>query len=449
MDNDIEMVESARNEVSGGTGRAYNKHLKEGRRVNLIGADDIVVTRSNFQHDDELEDGYPLDPVMHRQNTCFFVALVGFLIAMSVMLVGKVYMAPAEVDNVVGQIHVVEGGDVEIVNAPAADGSSGSGSGQEPPKGGSSGGLVTTNVAQQNPYAHGRDKTFDVSTWLHDKGRVPPQGPMKDRDRPGGVFGIGGGLGGGGDGNGGGGRFDMKKWTSAKVALSDGKMYEVVKQLNHDPKAFTEGLAFARGELYESTGINGQSSIRKLDPDTGDVLESIPLEDKYFGEGLSLVHGKAIQLTWQSRVGFIYDVSDLSKEPQNFTFTSTRNEGWGLAYSPYFNELAMSDGSDYIHFWNARNMSETRRIKVKRQNGADSRQINELEFFHGRLLANIWYEDVIISINPITGEVDKEYGTCSDPVVVSLLLFIFCSLYVCSSTYRSRFTSNTVDSSLA
>jgi glutamine cyclotransferase len=416
MDNDIEMVESAGNEETGG--RAYKSIRKaRGGGTNLGGADDIVVRGDD--DDGDLEDGYPLDPVVHRQNTCFFVAFVGFLIAMSVMVVGKVYMAPTEV-NVVGQIHSVEGGDVEIVNGPAAGGSSGSAP---------SVGKVTTGEGEPNPVAHVKDKSFDVSAWLHDKGRVPPPVPGKDRDRPGGAYGIGGVLGGGGgDGE----RFDTKKWTGAKVTLADGQMYEVVKQLHHDPKAFTEGLAFARGELYESTGMNGQSTIRKLDPETGDVLESVSLENQYFGEGLTLYHGKAIQLTWQSRVGFIYDLRDLSKKPQNFTFTSTRNEGWGLAYSPYFDELAMSDGSDYIHFWNAKNLSETRRIKVARQNGADSRQINELEFFHGRLLANIWYEDTIISINPITGEVDKEYGTVRE-LVIALWLIVFSLFATCMS----------------
>lgn len=392
MDNDIEMVENDWNNSDG------EARTAKGRAQGGGGADDIVVTSmrgggtSGKHQYDSLREDFALDPVVSRQNTCFFVSLVSFLIAITVLVVGKVYMAPTEID-LVGQLHQIEEGDVGIVDSTTNQQQDGSGSGS------------TATTTTRDPYTKGRDKNFDVSSWLHDKGRVPPLDPKDPRfhGKEKGPFG-GMGLN----------RthlFDMNKWITSKVTLADGAMFEVVEQLHHDPKAFTEGLAFARGELYESTGLNGQSSLRKLDPATGDVLETISLSDTYFGEGLTVYGRKAIQLTWKHKLGFVYDLTDLTKEPQNFTFTSTRDEGWGLAYSPYFDELAMSDGSDYIHFWDAKNFSETRRIQVKRQNGVDSSQINELEFFHGRILANVWHQDVIISINPFTGEVDKEYGT--------------------------------------
>jgi glutamine cyclotransferase len=397
MDNDIEMVENDWKESSG-QGRTTKGAGGQGEG----GADDIVVTSmrksvgpfGQHQQYDSLQEDFALDPVVSRQNTCFFVSLVSLMIAMTVLVVGKVYMAPTEID-LAGQLHQVEGGDVGIVDSTSNQQQGDSGSG-------STGSTTSTTT---DPYTKGRDKNFDVSTWLHDKGRVPPPFDPKDPRYHGKDKGPFGGMGLNRTR-----LFDMNKWIASKVTLADGTMFEVVEQLRHDPNAFTEGLAFARGELYESTGMTGRSSLRKLDPNTGDVLETIPLSDAYFGEGLTVYGRKAIQLTWKAKLGFVYDLTDLTKEPQNFTFTSTRDEGWGLAYSPYFNELAMSDGSDYIHFWDAKNFSETRRIQVKRQNGVDSSQINELEFFHGRLLANIWYQDVIISINPFTGEVDKEYG---------------------------------------
>jgi glutamine cyclotransferase len=407
MDNDIEMVENDWNQSSGQGRKTKGGGQGEG------GADDIIVASSmkrsghagkhqyDSLHDNE---DYALDPVVSRQNTCFFVSLVSLLIAMTVLVVGKVYMAPTEID-LVGQLHQIEQGEVGIVD--------GTNNQQQGDSGPGSTGSTTTATTTTDPYTKGRDKNFDVSSWLHDKGRVPPPFDPKDPRYHGKDKGPFGGMGLNRTR-----LFDMNKWIASKVTLADGKMFEVVEQLHHDPKAFTEGLAFARGELYESTGMNGRSSLRKLDPTTGDVLETISLSDTYFGEGLTVYGRKAIQLTWKHKLGFVYDLTDLTKEPQNFTFTSTRDEGWGLAYSPYFNELAMSDGSDYIHFWDAKNFSETRRIQVKRQNGVDSSQINELEFFHGRLLANIWYQDVIISINPFTGEVDKEYGAWNELLLV-------------------------------
>ena len=118
-------------------------------------------------------------------------------------------------------------------------------------------------------------------------------------------------------------------------------------------------------------------------------MESYPLEAKYFGEGLTIVKDKAIQLTYKARTGFVYDVNDLSKPPTTFSFTSTTNEGWGLTYDPHHQKLIMSDGSKYLHFWDPDTFQELRKVEVKRQKGAPSDNLNELEFWHGLVLCNV------------------------------------------------------------
>jgi glutamine cyclotransferase len=199
-------------------------------------------------------------------------------------------------------------------------------------------------------------------------------------------------------------------WLATKVTQGDGIKYEIVDQLLHDKKAFTEGLAYVNGLLYESNGLNGQSNIRTLDPATGEVVQSFPIDAKYFGEGLTFVNGKLIQLTYKSKTGFIYDATDLTKEPETFTYSSTTNEGWGLTFDAGKQELIESDGSEYLHFWDPQTFHELRKVKVVQQNGAAVKRINELEWWRGRVLANVWYQDVILVINPVTGVVEKEYG---------------------------------------
>lgn len=164
--------------------------------------------------------------------------------------------------------------------------------------------------------------------------------------------------------------------------------------------------------LYESTGLNNKSTIRTLDPLTGAVIDSYPVSGRYFGEGLVFVDDKLIQLTWKSKTGFVYDASDLTIPPQLFNFTSTRNQGWGITYDAERRELIESDGTSYLHFWDPTNFQQIRRIQVIRQNGSPAKQMNELEYWRGRVLANVWYEDTILVINPETGIVEKEYGEC-------------------------------------
>jgi len=171
----------------------------------------------------------------------------------------------------------------------------------------------------------------------------------------------------------------------------------------------SEGLTFANGVLYESNGLKGKSDIRTLDPSTGELLESHPIANKFFGEGLTYFDDKLVQLTWKSKTGFIYDAKDLNKKPETFSFATTRNQGWGTTYDPIKKEIIVGDGSNYLHFWNPKNMKQLRTIQVYRQSGQRAKNINELEFWRGRVLANVWYEDTILVIHPETGKVEKEY----------------------------------------
>ena len=116
--------------------------------------------------------------------------------------------------------------------------------------------------------------------------------------------------------------------------------------------AYRQGLTFANGELFESTGLYGQSTVRQLNPETGDVLLSINLGDEYFGEGMAYVHGRLIQITWKEATAFIYNATDLTLPPSvSFYETTKNNEGWGITYDQANHELIVSDGSANLVFW--------------------------------------------------------------------------------------------------
>jgi glutamine cyclotransferase len=210
-------------------------------------------------------------------------------------------------------------------------------------------------------------------------------------------------------------------WIAASVSLADGVQFEVVEELPHDSKAYTQGLTYFDGLLFESTGIYGESTIRTLDPNTGAVISSHALDAQYFAEGLvymPFANNQLIQLTWQSKTGFVYDRDSLlaqtSNSPANpeslFGYTTTTGEGWGITYSDETNELIVSDGSSFLHFWDPLTLQETHKVEVIRQAGDPASKINELEFWRGRVLANVWLTDIILVIHPETGVVEKEYG---------------------------------------
>lgn len=175
--------------------------------------------------------------------------------------------------------------------------------------------------------------------------------------------------------------------------------YEVVHVYPHDAKAFTQGLIYIDGHLYESTGLNGKSSLRMVELTTGRVLQEHAVPTEYFGEGLTDWGSNLIQLTWKAHKGFVYD---------QFSFSLVRTfayegEGWGITHDA--TQLIMSDGTAYLRFLDPKTFHETRRVKVTDKNGRGVESLNELEFIHGEIWANIWQEDRIARISARTGKV--------------------------------------------
>ena len=173
---------------------------------------------------------------------------------------------------------------------------------------------------------------------------------------------------------------------------------------------FRQGLTYANNRLFESTGLYGESSLLILDPNTAAVVKQVPMDPSLFGEGLAYITGNLLQITWKARKGFVYN-SDTLEVVRPFTFSTTRNEGWGITYDECRNEIIVTDGSNNLHFWDPATLTEIRKVSVMRQSAAPAANLNEIEFWRGRVIANVWYEDVILVINPVNGEVEKEYGT--------------------------------------
>lgn len=166
----------------------------------------------------------------------------------------------------------------------------------------------------------------------------------------------------------------------------------------HDAGAFTQGLFYRDGHLYESTGRTGQSTIRKVDLKTGKVLQQADLPPDVFGEGSAAVGNELVGLTWTSQVGYVFDLKTF-KLKQRFTY---QGEGWGLASDA--DKLYMSDGSPFIRILDARTRKELRRIQVT-ADGKPLPRLNELEMVDGQLYSNIWGTDVIARIDPDSGKV--------------------------------------------
>ena len=140
------------------------------------------------------------------------------------------------------------------------------------------------------------------------------------------------------------------------------------------------------------------------------VVKSVDIPKELFGEGIAYVDGLLYQITWKSHRGFIYNATTL-EVVNKFQFQSTRNEGWGITWDPCQEEFVVTDGSPNLHFWDRNNLTQTRVIPVNRMNGKPATQLNEIEWYRGRILANVWFEDVILVIDPESGTVEKEYGT--------------------------------------
>jgi glutamine cyclotransferase len=201
-------------------------------------------------------------------------------------------------------------------------------------------------------------------------------------------------------------RFPFKNmilWVIAFVAAGAlpcraADTYRVVHSYPHDAQAFTQGLVYAGGHLYESTGLQGHSSLRMVDVETGRVLQELAVPSQYFAEGLAAWGSTLVQLTWQAHTAFVYD---------RFSFRQLRTEsyageGWGLAADG--KELILSDGTAGLRFLDPVTFHELRRVIV-RDNGIPVMQLNELEVVKGEIYANVWHTDKIARISPVNGKV--------------------------------------------
>jgi glutaminyl-peptide cyclotransferase len=174
--------------------------------------------------------------------------------------------------------------------------------------------------------------------------------------------------------------------------------YQIIKVFPHDSEAYTQGLVFHQGVLYEGTGLLGKSSLRKVDPETGHILKQVRLPDQLFGEGITLWEDKIIQLTWKSGIGLIYDQGTFQLL-KKFSYFS---EGWGITQDG--KQLIMSDGTSFLYFWNPHSFKEVKRVQVL-DRGVPITMLNELEYIKGKIFANVYLTDKIVIISPETGRV--------------------------------------------
>ncbi len=173
--------------------------------------------------------------------------------------------------------------------------------------------------------------------------------------------------------------------------------FKVIQTFPHDPHAFTQGLVFHGGFLYEGTGLKGRSSLRKVRLETGEVVEEVDLAPELFGEGITIVKNEIVQLTWQSQIGFVYNLADFHLLRQ-FSYSG---EGWGLTTDD--REIFMSDGTPEIRVLDPVTLTEKRRFTVH-DGTTQIKELNELEFVEGEIFANVWQTDRIARISPRTGE---------------------------------------------
>jgi glutamine cyclotransferase len=202
----------------------------------------------------------------------------------------------------------------------------------------------------------------------------------------------------------------MRMWTIIAVVIAGfcaaaqpgGSTLEytvrVLHVYPHDPGAFTQGLEYHDGFLYEGTGLEGRSTLRKVELETGKVLQETSLSDEYFGEGITVLHGEIFQLTWQTQKGFVYEQGAF-RLLRSFRYPG---EGWGLTNDG--RQIFMSDGTAQIRCWDPATLRETRRIDV--HDGAEPvPMLNELEYVRGEIYANVWMTDRIARISPADGRV--------------------------------------------
>ena len=173
---------------------------------------------------------------------------------------------------------------------------------------------------------------------------------------------------------------------------------KLVRSYPHDPHAFTQGLEYYGGYLYESTGIAGQSTLRKVALDTGQVIQKVSLPSEYFGEGLTIFRGKIYQLTWLSKKGFVYNLRTF-RQVGEFPYDT---EGWGLTHDD--RSLIMSDGTNKIRYIDPVSFAVTRTIELYAE-GQGVANLNELEYVKGEILANIWHSTRVARVDPRSGQI--------------------------------------------
>src|SRR5688572_18539974 len=164
--------------------------------------------------------------------------------------------------------------------------------------------------------------------------------------------------------------------------------YRVVKSYPHDRSAFTQGLEYRDGFLYEGTGLVGRSELRKVDLATGRPVQRFDVPQPFFGEGITVLPRQIVQLTWESETGFIYDRESF-RLLKSFSYSG---EGWGITNDG--KQIFMSDGTSQIRVWDITTLKEVRRVTVK-DGGRPVTMLNELEYVRGELLANVWQTDRI------------------------------------------------------
>jgi glutaminyl-peptide cyclotransferase len=174
--------------------------------------------------------------------------------------------------------------------------------------------------------------------------------------------------------------------------------YRIVNTYPHDPMAYTQGLIYRDGFLFESTGLNGRSTLRKVNLETGEVVQQESVDSRYFAEGLTDWSNRLVQLTWQSNIGFLYDLATFRLQG-TFRYAG---EGWGLTHDR--TRLILSDGSESLRFLNPETLREIGRVVVT-DGGIPVRDLNELEYVRGEVYANVWHTDRIARISTASGHV--------------------------------------------
>ena len=197
--------------------------------------------------------------------------------------------------------------------------------------------------------------------------------------------------------------------------------FVVLEEVKHDRSSFTQGLSYADDKtiIFQTTGINGESKVQRINPITFDVELSVNIDSQYFGEGSAFYkdaedNGRLIHITWQTQTGFIYDADTLETLKEfKYTTTPPQNEGWGITYNPLSQEFIVSDGSKFLYFWDRDTLVEKRKVSVTRLDGKDQDQMNELEYIDGLVCCNIWFDNHIICVDPMSGKSVREYDMSS------------------------------------